>query len=332
VAHLASLGSPGRRTFERLSVQARALAAEVGHPHAMALCDLAEGMGASVAGQLRAGVAHCDAAERTFRARCPGAGWEIATARIFASIGLALLGEIRELQRRAALRRQEGSDRSDRYAAWIPLSGYTVLAHLAADRVVELRDQIGEALSHWSKRVFTLQHHWASLGMAIADLYTGDEDRALARLDDEERSHRSAQFFQVESVRINFRVLQIRCLLATKGARSARDLQRASALVRGIEREKVSWAKPIADMTAGALAWRRGQERDAIMRLTRAAEGFQAHEMKLFAAASRWRLGQIEGGDEGTRIIGQSRAELEAETIADPERFARTLVPTFREA
>ena len=331
VAHLASLGSAGRRTFDRLSVQARALAAEVGHPHAIALCQLAEGMGASVCGQLRAGVDRCDAAERAFRARCPGAGWEIATARIFASIDLALLGEIRELQRRAAVRRQEGGDRSDRYAAWISLSGYSVLAHLAADRAAELRGEIQEALSHWSKRVFTLQHHWASLGMAIADLYTGDEERALARLEDEERLHRSAQFFQVESVRINFRVLQIRCLLATRGARRVQDLRRASSLVRGLEREKVTWAKPIADMTAGALAWRRGREGEAAARLTLAAHGFDAHEMKLFAATARWRLGQIQGGDEGARIVDESRAQLASEAVVHPERFARALVPTYRE-
>ena len=331
VAHLASLGSPGRRTFEKLSVRARALAAEVGHPHAMALCDLAEGMGASVSGELRAGVERCDAAERVFRSRCPGAGWEVATARIFAAIGLALLGEIRELRRRADLHDQERADGSDRYAAWVPLSGYSVLAHLAADRVDDLRDAVRDALSHWSKRVFTLQHHWASVGLAIADLYTGDEQRALARLSDEERAHRSAQFFQVESVRINFRVLQVRCLLASRGAGRVRDLRQAARLIGGIEREKASWARPIADMTAGALAWRLGREKDAVRRLTSAAHGFDAHEMKLFAAAARWRLGEIEGGDAGAAAVERSRAMLAAETIADPKRFARALVPSYRD-
>ncbi len=327
-AHIASQGSAARGSFERLQVRARALAEQVGHPHAIALCDLAEGMAASCLGSLGRGLARCDDAERSFRSRCPGTGWEIATARIFASIDLALLGEIRELRRRAALHGQEGRDRSDRYAAWIPLSGYSVLGRLAEDRPDELRAEIAEALAHWSKRVFTLQHHWASLGMAIADLYTGDEEHALARLAVAEKGHASAQLLRIEAVRINFRVMQIRCLLARDRAQRAGD-QQLARLVRGLEREKVDWARPIADMMAAALAWRLGREDVALARLSRAVEGFESLEMSLFAAAARWRLGEIVGGDEGRAAVARSRRAMVEQTVARPELFARALAPAL---
>lgn len=155
---------------------------------------------------------------------------EIATARIFAHVALALLGDLNELRQRKAVHGQESRDRSDRYAAWIHLSGYSVLPELAADRPAELLRELDDALAHWSKTRFTLQHHWASIAMALVDLYRGDGARGAARLVEEERRHVAAHLLRVEAVRVNFRVTQIRCLVAA-GAKNAENVRRAASLV-----------------------------------------------------------------------------------------------------
>jgi eukaryotic-like serine/threonine-protein kinase len=331
-AHLGSQGAAAPKAFDGVRARTSALVREVGRPHATALFELAEAMGASCMGRFRDAVAHADAAVRIFRAECPGAGWEIATARIFANVSLALLGEIRELRRRQAVHAKEGWDSNDRYSSWVALSGYSVLGHLAADRPDNLRAEIEDALLHWSRQVFTLQHHWASLALALVDLYTGNEARAVTRLAAEAQRHESAHMLRIESVRVNFRVAQVRCLIATADPRRPEDVKAIAQLVRSLEREKVSWARPIADMTSGALAWLRRRDGEAVSRLTSAVAGFESYGMELFAAAARWRLGEILGGDEGRALIARSEAAMREQAIVRPEALRRALVPAFDRA
>lgn len=44
-------------------------------------------------------------------------------------------------------------------------------------------------------------------------------------------------------------------------------------------------------------------------------------------AAARRQLGRIVGGDEGSELIAQGLDYFRAQQIADPDRFASTLVP-----
>jgi hypothetical protein len=329
LAHVASQGTAARPAFERLRVLAITHAASVRSPAVTALVAMSDGMATCCMGEFRRAVECCDRAEHIFRHECPGTGWEIATARIFAHLSLALLGDLNELRQRKAVHAQESRDRSDRYAAWIHLSSYSVLPELAADRPAELLRELDDALAHWSKTRFTLQHHWASIAMALVDLYRGEGARGAARLAETERRHVAAQLLRVEAVRINFRVTQIRCLLAA-GGHDAENVRRAASLVGALRRERVGWASPIADMTAAAVCWSRRDEDQAARLLTRAAEGFDTFEMNLLAVAVRWHLGHLVGGDHGKSLVSRSEEAMKAQKILRPASFARAVAPSFR--
>ena len=45
------------------------------------------------------------------------------------------------------------------------------------------------------------------------------------------------------------------------------------------------------------------------------------------AAAARFRLGELEGGDVGQALVDIARAALLAESVRKPERFLRIFAP-----
>ncbi len=49
--------------------------------------------------------------------------------------------------------------------------------------------------------------------------------------------------------------------------------------------------------------------------------------MALFAAAARWRLGEVLGGDDGRSLILAAERRLRAEDVRDPARIVATLAP-----
>jgi hypothetical protein len=57
--------------------------------------------------------------------------------------------------------------------------------------------------------------------------------------------------------------------------------------------------------------------------------GFDLADMRLYAAATRFTLGRLRGGDEGRSLGRQAGAAMTGEGVRDPERFAAMLVPGF---
>ena len=53
--------------------------------------------------------------------------------------------------------------------------------------------------------------------------------------------------------------------------------------------------------------------------------------MWLYAAAARRRLGQTTLGDHGASLIAEADAWMQKQTIKNPDRLTRMLVPGFKE-
>jgi hypothetical protein len=72
-----------------------------------------------------------------------------------------------------------------------------------------------------------------------------------------------------------------------------------------------------------------GEDANAVELLREAIAALETLDMSLVASAARMRLGQLIGGDEGTRLVERARKLMTAERIVDPERMCRLFVPGF---
>jgi hypothetical protein len=49
--------------------------------------------------------------------------------------------------------------------------------------------------------------------------------------------------------------------------------------------------------------------------------------MEQFAAAARWRLGQLTAGEDGARLVAEARSWLESQGVRNPARMVGMLAP-----
>jgi hypothetical protein len=105
-------------------------------------------------------------------------------------------------------------------------------------------------------------------------------------------------------------------------------LLRAAAQDAGrIEREKVAWGEPLAQLLHAGVAAVRGDRTAALDRLGRAAAGFDAAHMGLFAAAARRRHGEILSGPDGLALVTSADDALRRQQVRAPERLAAAFAP-----
>jgi hypothetical protein len=94
-----------------------------------------------------------------------------------------------------------------------------------------------------------------------------------------------------------------------------------------LRREGVDWASGHAELIAAACANLRGQPEQAVKALRASLEGFDAVDMRLQAACTRHRLGELLGGDEGRELMGDARLWLMQQRVANPERMIDAVAP-----
>jgi hypothetical protein len=326
-------GRSWKRTEELLEAATR-LAARIDHPHAIGLATTVAGSASFLVGRWRDAVRQCGAATEIFRDECRGATWELHTAQHFVLLGLTMLGELGELQRRVPELRRAARERGDRWMSAALRTSLVHLASLAADEPARARQEIAEALEPWSQRGFHLQHYWEMLAGAQTDLYVGDGPTALVRLTGPWRAVERSLVLRVQMVLIEALSLRARCGLAAAsrlppGSERRRLLDAVERDARRIAVERMKWAIPIAELLRAGLAAARGESERAVERLTAAAAGFDAVEMKLHAACARRRLAQLVGGSEGAALRAGADGWLASQAVRNPQRMADLIAPGF---
>jgi hypothetical protein len=106
-------------------------------------------------------------------------------------------------------------------------------------------------------------------------------------------------------------------------------LRQAEDQARRLGRERLPWTDALSRLIVAGVASVRGDADGAARALTAAAEGFEATDMGLFAAASRRQLGRLLGGDEGRALIARADAWMAAQSVRRPDRMAACLAPGF---
>jgi eukaryotic-like serine/threonine-protein kinase len=229
----------------------------------------------------------------------------------------------------------EARARGDRYAVTgLVLLTYSYVAHLVRGEAAGARDSITDAVTEWSQKGFHLQHFWAFYGQAEADLYEGSGLAAWDRVQATWPALTASLLLRVQTLRISAYHLRARSALAAASERRAespglyKDLcGHAHKLARRIEQENVPWAEAISHLLRGLTCIARHHRQQAIEHFEAAETSFESLSMKQYAAAARWRRGQLLESSSGQMLIDRSRNDLMAEGAVTPESLVNLFAP-----
>jgi hypothetical protein len=185
----------------------------------------------------------------------------------------------------------------------------------------------------WPQEGFHLQHYTSLQALAQIELYTGDAEVALKHISGQWRALEESMLLRFQGLRIDALHLKARTALAVAAMAKQPEplLKTAARLARRIEKEKMLWSAPFVSLIRAGIANTRGDEKKCADLLTRAVAELEAADMSLYAAAARRRLGQTLSGATGESLIAEADEWMQKQTIKNPARLTRMLVPGFKE-
>jgi eukaryotic-like serine/threonine-protein kinase len=326
----ASSGMSGTRTTAhslRLAEQAHRLAAPLQDPTAAARAVLAEGMILKVNGKWQEGAATLQRAIDALT-NCTGVRWEIETAQTLRHDALYWMGAWNQLARELPTRRQEAIQRGDLYSGTHVTARLGPIVRMAADRVEEARAEAESGLGQWTSRQYHLQHRWGVCTGIDLDLYSGNPVAAAERLFASWRALRAITFlFQNGRIEMLFYRARIALALAARSDAAASHIYAATRDARTLEKERAAWASALAALVRSCLAATVGDRGEATTRLEIAEGALRDCRMDHYAAAARYRRGQLMRGSQGEALMNEASAWFARENIQNPTALLNLLAP-----
>lgn len=205
-----------------------------------------------------------------------------------------------------------------------------VFAALAVDQPGRAAQELAEALQRWPRAGFVVERGHAFLAARVIDLYVGDGARAWARVEEAWPAFIRSYPYQGQYGRTLGEFWRAGVALLAARERPGDEGERLRKLVdaaaRRILGERARWADPLAQVLVAGAAFQRGRVCPAHAALTQAATGFEAADMRLWAAAARHQASRLAG--DAARCAAQEQ-QLREQGVAVPARLLATLVPGF---
>jgi serine/threonine protein kinase len=326
-SHLAQRG--GREDTHERQVRSliERLVAKGGRADEAAFSKGMHGVGLVLRGRWREAVEVIDAAYANVSTQQASTQPQIALYAVYAH---AFLGDLIELRRRQERLLAAADERGDLFMSVLLKVSHPVVLRLASDDPDGACAQIREAKARWSRGKYLIQDWQVMRSEAEVELYAGNPDRAYARLELDARALKETRLLHVQFIRGLTAFARGRAAVAsveTTPARRRVRLAEARRITHQLERERMTWTAPLAAIVAAAEANARGDTAFAIESLRLAAERAQAADMSLYAAAARYQLGALVGGDQGRTLRQRAEALMHSQEIRVPARFAGMLVP-----
>ncbi len=330
-AHNANVGAPSWPRTRALYDAAREVAHRCDEPYVRGFLDLAGSVLEFHRHRWKEGAALGERAATTFREQCTGAAWELGQANTFLLWCMSWMGEYAAMGRRSALILEEAEKKGDLFTA-ANLGGYIqplgLLARGEADEPLRL---IARNVSPWSRSFYHVQHFTALMASTPTHLYRGDARAAYREHLEHEPAFRRNMILHVQLCRIVAAEMRARAALALAGVAPAVDRPRlvadAEHQARLLDRERVPLASAFARLIRAGVSALRGDPAAAVESLRSVILSFDALGMGHYAAATRWRLGEILGGDEGRSLVEDARAWMAGREIENPGRMVDALAP-----
>ncbi len=327
-SNLAGAGGVEGRRARALRAIGQRLAERSADPEEQLFVDGTYGIGLFLRGQFKEARDKLEQVAQGHR-RQKRAGWQ-ANVFLFALDSLLVLGALREASSLHDRLLTDAELSGDRYTiVSLRLSGSVVLA-LAGDEPELARRHIREAMSLWSQSGYLVQHWQAMHYEAEIELYVGDPVRAYDRIVRDEIALKRSFILHAQLVRGLTWFLKGRCAVASAAALPAEASSRlaeAHRLAGRLERESAPWGPVFGSIVAAAVAIANGDRSIAISLLRAAIAAADRANMVLHAAAARYQLGLLIGGDAGRVLVQQGDEEMASRGVRVPAKMAARLVP-----
>jgi serine/threonine protein kinase len=322
-------GGPTAKRTARVQKMAEELATRVGDPYALGWARGTAGAAAALEGRWKEGLRLTGEAEDIFLSRCGNIAWELSSFQFFLIYSLAFLGRTRELCSRVPESLRHAEERGDLYGAAAHRLALANLVWLCHDEPDEAHRKIAEAMVHWSRESFQVEHFWEMLAGTQAELYSDQPEAAWKRLTGAWDKLAASLLLRVQLTRIEASHVRARAALA-HARRSPGERAALLKLVRRIAHqilgEEMPWGTPLGHLLlAGAFAVEQRNEQAAAS-LQTAIAGLDAADMALYARAARRQLARLRG--DGAEVAAAD-AWMQDELIKRPERMTAMLVPGF---
>ncbi len=325
VGFMSSNGS--LKLARELHQQATALARRVDSPHAIGLATMQKGLLAYFSGEWLDATGALDEAEAIFSDRCSSVVWETTICRRFSLSSLLYLGEISELSRRVPISLAEAKERGNIHLSKLVRSRLNLI-WLAADDPRGAESQLADIVSTPPTGRFSVNRFNALVAQIQIALYRRDPKAAQEYVRECWPALEKSLLTRNQMVRIEALQTRARAALATaveaSDPRPLLDLAERSA--GKVRREKRPWSDPLADLLQAAVANANGDDAGCRTLLRAAASGFDAAQMKLYAAAARRRLGTVTGNRP---LVEEIDVWMRQQGIVRPSLIAAVLAPGF---
>ncbi len=327
-------GARGRASAAELLGTVEELGKDSADPYDRGWLKLAQGTTAYLGARWSEAALCCDDGTKIFRSQCTGVNWELVSTESFAISALAHRGDLAEVAARRSRLVQEAEERGDLFATTGFRLGILALADLAADAAGEVRAQADELIQRWPDHAFLTQHYLHLLATVVTALYEGDGADAVRRMDAAWPRLKRDHFLRLQTMRVELWHLRARAALgalATVGDAGQKGLFKVvRQAIKAIRRdEDHPWARPAVAQLEATLAARNGDIQSATELLVRAAAGYQAADMRLYAAACRYVDGSLTGPRGGDGKRAESAEWMAAHGVTQVPKMVRALIPGF---
>jgi hypothetical protein len=334
-AFLGTAGGRSEARTSRLLDSAETLTQGLDDPHASGFVLGARAIAAYFAGRWKRAGDLCNQAALVLRTHCTGVTWEVDRLNLFCLWSLQFRGELAELGRLWPVQLKQARERGDRYMVTNLNSFLMSTLRLAADDPDGAEAELRQAMSEWSQQGFHVQHNEGFGAEVQIKLYRGDGARAWEFFATRyapalARSH----LMHLQKIKVFSYERRARCALAAArcGGETGSLLRAAARDARRLRREGMAWSEALSMPILAGIASARGDASAAAALFAEAAQQLEAVDMQLYAAASRRRLGEILGGDEGRAYVEQADSWMRREGIRDPARMADIFAPSAARA
>jgi hypothetical protein len=141
---------------------------------------------------------------------------------------------------------------------------------------------------------------------------------------------------RIQMIRIEAMILRARCALGAATTCSPSDRKQrqrqAEVIARSVLKERMSWSTPLAHTIQAALAFQVGDRDVAAEKLRVAGTGFSSAGMVAHAMATKRRLGEVVGGDEGRELMTTADSWFEKQGGRRPDCLTEVLAPGFADS
>lgn len=250
--------------------------------------------------------------------------WVENTAQAYHLAGLGFMGRLGEALEQFNTLVIRARQRGDLHLETHVRLGMEFNPYLILDQPDRAESDVQAALEQWPLSGFTLQHNYAMRAQAQIALYQGHGDAALEIAADLWRKLNRSTIRRVGLIRCLALDVLLRAQLATAACGTEpRTLAKAEKLARKLAQIKLDWTEAYAALALGQIASLGGDQACCARFYSEAAERFEAAQMMMHAAVTRWRLGELT--DPG--LVDEARSWMEQQGGRNPEALARMIAP-----